>query len=77
MERLTFTLLYLLLGVLFLLGDIALQSVRGTSFRDQIKAMLFLAEDDQIGLTWAILLYILVWPIMIIAQSGGPPTRGA
>lgn len=68
---------YLCVGILFLLGDMAMAAHRGVSLRDQMKASLWLSGDNPTGLLLSMLIYVIVWPIMIVIQSGGPPTRGA
>lgn len=74
----SFLLFYLLIGVVCLLADIAaVARFKNTNLRDQMKASLFLAGDDLSSLTATMLLYIVVWPVMLVMNSGGPPTRGA
>jgi hypothetical protein len=71
----SFVLIYVLLGVGFLLGDIAKEAAQGTSFTEQLKASL--SDDDLRYVVVVYLLWIVAWPILLVAQSGGPPTRGA
>jgi hypothetical protein len=68
---------YFLMGVVVLLGDIAwVCAMKHTTLRDQMKASLFLAGDDLIGLTMSMLLIIAAWPVMLVMLAGGPPTPG-
>jgi hypothetical protein len=76
-DSLGFWLIYAILGVLFMLHDIASRAAEGTNFKDQMKASLFLSGDDLPHLTFAMLVWVVAWPIVLVAQSGGPPTRGA
>lgn len=73
----SFILLYVLLGVLFLLFSFAYDAYRGNPIEDQLKAMFFLSEDDSISVTVSLLCFILAWPIIVVMFSGGPPTKGA
>jgi hypothetical protein len=73
----SFALVYVLLGVGFLLGDIAKAAAQGTSFSEQLKASFYLSDDDLRYVVVVYLLWIVAWPILLVAQSGGPPTRGA
>jgi hypothetical protein len=73
----SFLLLYVLLGLLFLLFDFAHDVRKGNPLEDQLKAMFFLSEDDPITVTISLLCFVLAWPIIMVMLSGGPPTRGA
>jgi hypothetical protein len=73
----SFYLVYAILGVAFFLGDITVRAAEGTSIKDQMKASLLLSDDDLPYFIFATLIWVVAWPILLVIQSGGPPTRGA
>lgn len=72
-----FFLVYAILGLLVMLMDITKVASGGVDFREQMKVSLHLSDDSLPWLLFAMLMWILAWPILLVAQSGGPPTRGA
>ena len=66
---------YVLIGLMFVLSDFTRAQELGICVKEQLKVLLHLNGNEPIGLTYCLLIFILLWPmILVLYYNDDDPT---